>query len=333
MLVLRDAFAMVDECRDLREWFRRFAEHEATGRSPLYAEIARGVAGDSEVLRLLCELPATKRQPNLLLAAVRVVCGLPDGWQQFRAWYLDRRDEITAVMLARRTQTNEPARCATLLPVLAQLPQPLALIEVGAAAGLCLLVDRYAYDYGQGRLIKSTVPSSNTPVFACKASPSTPIPTDPITVSWRAGLDVEPIDPADPEQEAWLKALVWPSEGRRVELLEAALSVARTDPPRVVQGDLREGIAELASQAPRNATLVVFHTAVLAYVEAPEQREHFGDHIRSLGARWVANEGYGVLAPMMQIPQRSGPDDGFVLSLDRRPVARTDPHGTWIDWL
>ena len=35
-----------------------------------------------------------------------------------------------------------------LLPVLAQLPQPLALLEVGASAGLCLMLDSYGYDYG-----------------------------------------------------------------------------------------------------------------------------------------------------------------------------------------
>ena len=50
-------------------------------------------------------------------------------------------------MLERRTQTNEPARCALMLPLLAALPQPLALLEVGASAGLCLLPDRYGYDY------------------------------------------------------------------------------------------------------------------------------------------------------------------------------------------
>jgi hypothetical protein len=54
-------------------------------------------------------------------------------------------------MLARRTQTNEAARCAVLLPALALLPQPLALIEVGASAGLCLLYDEWRYHYvGRG---------------------------------------------------------------------------------------------------------------------------------------------------------------------------------------
>ena len=40
-----------------------------------------------------------------------------------------RADELDRTMLARRTQTHEPARCATQLPVLALLPEPLALIE------------------------------------------------------------------------------------------------------------------------------------------------------------------------------------------------------------
>jgi hypothetical protein len=64
--------------------------------------------------------------------------GLQPGYDAFRAAALDRRAEVATTMLARRTQTNEPARCATLIPALASLRQPLALLEVGASAGLCL---------------------------------------------------------------------------------------------------------------------------------------------------------------------------------------------------
>ena len=45
-------------------------------------------------------------------------------------------------MRTRATQTNEAGRCAILLPVLAALPQPLALLDVGASAGLCLYRDQ-----------------------------------------------------------------------------------------------------------------------------------------------------------------------------------------------
>ena len=72
------------------------------------------------------------------------------------------KDALRAVMLERSTQTNEPGRCAALLPVLAGLPEPLALLEVGASAGLCLLPDFYGYDYGRTILAPDT-PRSTPP--------------------------------------------------------------------------------------------------------------------------------------------------------------------------
>src|SRR5438477_4198664 len=91
-------------------------------------------------------------------------------------------------------QTNEPARRATLLPVLARLPQPLALIEVGASAGLCLMADRYGYDYRRG-LVRPSVDQLDPPVFSCVVTATTPVPTAPPRVTWRAGLDLDPVDP------------------------------------------------------------------------------------------------------------------------------------------
>src|SRR5579862_1773473 len=110
--------------------YRRFADEEARGRSPLYQLLACGVAADADIVSFLLSLPPEKRQPNLLLAAWRSLFGIPAGWSEFRRRVLDQADALRAVMLARSTQTNEPARCAPLLPVLARLPPPLALIEV-----------------------------------------------------------------------------------------------------------------------------------------------------------------------------------------------------------
>ncbi|WP_366114073.1 DUF2332 family protein [Bradyrhizobium sp.] len=136
---------------DLSNRYRRFAEVEAHDRSPLYAALARGVAQDREAPGFLMPLPKEKQQPNLLIAAVRHLFGVSSDWQQLRDVLLANTDAIRSIMLTRSTQTNEPARCAVLRPVLAQLPKPLALIEVGASAGLCLLPDLYGYDYGSRR--------------------------------------------------------------------------------------------------------------------------------------------------------------------------------------
>ena len=92
-------------------------------------------------------VPTEKRQPNLLFASVCHLSGRATDWPHFRQTLLANANAVRSIMLTHSTQTNEPARCATLLPVLAQLPQPLALIEVGASAGLCLLPDLYGYDY------------------------------------------------------------------------------------------------------------------------------------------------------------------------------------------
>jgi hypothetical protein len=264
-LVRHDDLVSQDRLDQLACTYARLAEHEAMGRSPLYVELARGVSGDPGLLSVLAGLPASKRQPNLLFSAVTHLCGVPEDWSQFHAWFVKRQQEVLELILARRTQTNEPARCATLLPILATLPQPLALLEVGASAGLCLLIDRYGYDY-DGRYVPPVNPIPGAPVFACRASPATPIPTRGVDVVWRAGLDLEPLDLGDPEDVTWLESLVWPGEGKRLEQLRAAVAVARVDPPRVVRGDLRYDVRALAEQAPGDATLVIFHTAVLAYV-------------------------------------------------------------------
>ena len=317
-----------DAGRDTAQNWRDFAEREARGKSPLYEELAAGVSGDSEVLALVEALPTAKRQPNLVLGAARFVTGTPDGYGDFRARLLRAWPEIRAVALARRTQTNEVGRCATLLPLLARLPQPLALLEVGASAGLCLNLDRYRYRYGTTEL----GPPDSPVTLTCEVEGDVPIPAALPRIAWRAGLDVSPLHAGDPDAARWLETLVWPGQEERRERLSAALAIARGAPVRVVAGDLAHDIGALAAQAPADATLVVFHSAVLAYV-AGAARDRFAAEVTASRATWIANEGEHVLARRGSRGVDGAGRPRFLVSQDGEPVAWADPHGAWLGWI
>jgi hypothetical protein len=310
--------------------YRRFAQIEAHGRSPLFEAFALGVAADADALAFLATLPDSRHQPNLLFAALRHVCGTPRDWPAFRALLREHAAAVRATMLGHRTQTNEAGRCATLLPALARLPQPLALLEVGSAAGLCLLPDCYGYDYGAQRL---PPPSADAPVFPCRADLHTPLPMEQPKIAWRLGLDLQPVDVADDAGCAWLETLVWPEQTDRLDRLRAAIAVARQHRPRVIAGDLLLDLPACVHQAPDDATLVVFHSAALAYVADPALREAFAETVRALGAVWISNEAPGVFPSIRDRLASPGPRGAFLLSVNGVPTAWTDPHGAWIEWL
>ncbi|MEM7302983.1 MAG: DUF2332 domain-containing protein [Pseudomonadota bacterium] len=314
---------------ELAERYRLFATQEAKGVSPLYESFANSVAENTSLLQKLLKLPLGKQQPNLLFAAARHAVGLPEGGTDFAAHTLPSWDAVAPVILARSTQTNEPARCACLLPALARIDEPLAIIEVGASAGLCLLIDRYGYDYGSARL---TPPNSDAPVFQCRASASTPVPENYPQIVWRAGIDVNPLSVTNDDDMQWLKTLVWPEQVERLSKLESAIAIARQNPPTVHSGDLLMDIEAMAAEAPSDARLVIFHTAVLNYVPLATRRQ-FAALARDIGAEWIANEGVRVLPDIAGLDEFEHRSGAFVLSHNGQPLARTGPHGQFVDWL
>ncbi|MGY0002575.1 DUF2332 domain-containing protein [Micromonospora sp. I033] len=303
--------------------YATFAAREARGVSPAYERLSGAVARDGELLARIDTLPPAKRQPNLLFAVVRLLGGPVEDPAAFHEYALANWPAIEAEIRTRATQTNEPGRCAVLLPVLASLPQPLALLEVGASAGLCLYPDRYAYRYGEHSL------GAGEPVLDCALTGAAP-PARPPDVVWRAGLDLHPLDVTDPADVAWLDALIWPEHAHRRERLRAAAAVAAAEPPLLVPGDLVDDLPALAARAPRDATLVVFHTSVL-YQVPPPRREAFAELVRELPGHWIANEDPDVL-PYATLPEQ--PPGGFhnVLALDGQPLAWTRGHGQAITW-
>jgi len=316
----------------IRRRYRRFAEFEARGVSSLYEELAQAVCSDGPLIQFISSLPKAKQQPNLVFAAVRHLFGTPKTAGDFAALVAKNADPIRQLILTRSTQTNEPGRCATLIPALARLRQPLALIEVGASAGLCLLPDYYSYDYGARQLAPTARGYVEAPCFPCIANAAVPLPKSIPQIVWRRGLDLNPIDINDREQTLWLESLVWPEQTGRAARLCAAIEIARQAAPLVLRGDLLTDLPTLVASAPPDATLVIFHSAVLAYLWSREAIELFVATVSQLPAVWMSNEAPAVLPAVAARAKVSLSPSKFVLAVNGEPVASTGPHGQSIEW-
>lgn len=311
------------------EWYAGFAVREAAGNSPTYERLAYAVAASPEIIDRLDTLPDDKRQPNLLFASTRALGGPVHAPAAFTEWVVANWDALAATMRARLTQTNEPGRCATLLPFLSRFDGPLALLEVGASAGLCLYPDRWQYRYED-----SVVGDPRAPLLTCEPFGAFTAPIRLPQVMWRAGLDLNPLDVTEADDVRWLEALIWPEQTERRDRLREAIAIAQDDPALLVAGDLNDDLAALATKAPGDATLVIFHSAVLTYV-SPEERQRFVDQVTALPGHWLSNEGPGVLpAVTAQVPTgREDTRHRFLTALDGRPVAWSGPHGQSIELL
>ncbi|GAA3286436.1 DUF2332 domain-containing protein [Arthrobacter citreus] len=313
--------------------YRGFAELEARGVSDIYEDWALGVSRDPEVQALLAGLQPAKRQPNLVFAAARAQGAPPGSYENLRPWLLANWQKVEPVIRNRSTQTNEAGRCAVLLPQLAAIEGPVALLEVGASAGICLYPDRYSYSYSyqrEGGQVRIDPPQATDVLLECELRGGSTVPTRIPEVIWRAGIDLNPIDISDRGDLQWLEALIWPEHEARRQRLHAAAAVVAADPPLLVAGDLNQEIGRLARLAPPEATLVIFHSAVLVYLSRPE-REQFVDQVSALDCVWLSNEGLQVLPGIAaRITGRTPPQDGaFVLARNGEPVALTGPHGQY----
>lgn len=290
------------------------------------------------MLSFLAPLPVW--QPNLFFAALQFLTGprdMPATGPDLRAVLARRGPEVADLMRARRTQTNEVARCAAVLPALPV--GPLALVEVGASAGLCLLLDRFFYDWDAARL----GPPASPVRLHCPVTGPAPLPSAIPAIVWRRGLDLAPVDVHDETARRWLLACVWPDQPARRERLERALELARAEAPAVRQGDLVDDLPALLGEAPRDAQLVVFHSAVLAYV-APERRQMFADLLtaesRTRDIVWISNEGPGIVPGLPDLGARKG-GMRFVLGRARlsggrrtdHALALAHPHGADLRWV
>jgi hypothetical protein len=361
-----------DELERLLGWFRQYADHEmAALGSPAYAAICDGLARDPGRASLALLATPPFRHPNVLLAAVHhlllegarhplaayyaTVVGdarPPDDalYPAFAGFLDQHRSDVERLIATHTTQTNEVGRSALLLPALLLVQAsagPIALLEVGSSAGLNLFPDRYGYRFGS-----LTAGDPASPVqLACEPMGGLlpPLPGPQLRLSWRHGVDQNPIDLHDPDNVAWLRALVWPEHTDRMAQLDAAIGLLGDDTPPIRRGDLLETLPRIANEAPAEAALAVTSTSVQAYATPEKRRQLLARLALIAGARgasaWlVMSEARSVIRSLdldLPLPAGEGPDHNL-LTLHRfdadgstRHVLLSEchAHGRWIRWL
>jgi hypothetical protein len=341
---------------DLAYQFDYFGEQECTQLDAhLYRALCRGIREDRELLAIAAHAPANQPPPNLLFAAVHdlLLAGaehalrewypaLAEGparpvetvFEPFRDFCLAHRADILPLVAGRMVQTNVVQRTSGLLPAFARAfagggGAPLSLIEIGCSAGLNLQWSRFRYAYSNG--VQWGDPGARV-VVECEARGDVPLPVLPpeLPVAWRRGVDLHPIDLADPDAVRWLRALVWPDHPGRQERITAAIEVAREDPPEILAADASLALPGLIEQAPAGTTVCVYGThtlyqfprdALMATFRAMQAAS------RTRPVRFISIEGTGDHCSELHYTlYRDGERETTV-------AARCNPHGRWLEWL
>jgi hypothetical protein len=311
------------EAERLRRLFRFFGATQGAGRSPVYETLSEGVAGDDSLLALLLDTPEEQRRPSLLFAAVNLLLASRRSSElaayypihggrravddqlvpTFSAFCGRHRDELARLVSQRFTQTNEIRRCVALRlgvdHVQRHWPGPVALVEVGASAGLNLLFDHYDYRLN-GRATSTT--SASPVVVSCdvRGSSGADILRTAPRLTRRLGIDRHPVDLSDPDARAWLEAFIWPERIEELATLRGAVDLAAfTAAVSVVPGDATTDTARILTELPGREPVVVFTASLLSYL-TPRARTAFVAQLREAARRrpvaWVFAEAPGLLA-------------------------------------
>ncbi|TCP34968.1 hypothetical protein EV292_103395 [Sphingomonas sp. BK235] len=338
----------------VREAFRIQAFYCARMDAPIYARLCEVIADrlgrDGEVARRVLDWPG---EPTRDALPLRLIGGL-------HALVLDRADAALAAVFAGAVtepeaiaavlaatlehhagrllpyldgppQTNEPGRAAALMVGLIAVARRAGLrletLEIGASAGLNLLIDRYGVDLG-GVVFGPAAPALTLRPDWRGAAPE-PVALDIVATR---GCDVAPLDARDPAQARRLESYVWPEAPERLARLRTAIAMLRAHGVALDRADAADWIeARLAEPQAAGVTRVLLHSVVWQYLP-----EATADRVRAAmaatGARVTRDR---PLAWVMMEPDRAAgrqlvrvrlwPDDrGW------ETVASAHAHAAWI---
>ncbi|HEX6285965.1 MAG TPA: DUF2332 domain-containing protein [Acidimicrobiia bacterium] len=309
--------------------------------SPLYQRLNEVIADDSRLLDVLNSIERTPRH-NVLFAGVQFLM-MRDGAGPLADYYpnfadspkdprgvavpftdfvLGQASELIAIGQTRYTQTNECRRCVGLLPAIwATGVTHFHLVDFGTSAGLNLHLDRYRYRWNS---VSWGPDQSPVDLFTeLRGGEVTPLHMGILS---RTGLDLNPLDPSDPDHRMWLEALVWPEHHDRRRRLQTALDVAAAHPVDLIAGDGLVTLPAVLERIPAREPALVINSFILNQL-SPDDRDRYQRILASERARrpvyHVSMEWLDDSADSADIEV----DDGTGL----RRIGSAQPHGEWLE--
>ena len=207
-----------------------------------------------------------------------------DFWPVVRGVIAAHVDELHEA-LRTAPQTNEVGRAAALLVGLLDLAAgsgqtKIRLLEIGASAGLNLLLDRYAisgpgWSYGPG----------DSPVRLDDAVRGD-LTLREFSIVERRGCDLHPIDPATDDGRLLLTSFVWPDDVHRFRRLEGCFAVVdQVGAPAVDPASASGWLAEQLARPAEPGVLPVVWNSITQQYWPPAEVAAVNDLLAERGAQ------------------------------------------------
>ena len=233
-------------------------------------------------------------------------------------------------------QTNEAGRSANFVAAMLWLagrglPPVFDCLEIGASAGINLMLERYGYDLGG-----VTVGPANAAMNFTPAWTGPPPPGRDIAFASLEGCDVAPVDLTDPVQAMRLRAYIWPEHTVRFERMDTAIAAACERAPQIARMNAADFVeSRLARPQAAGTTRVLMHSVVWQYVPQDQQARVIAA-MEAAGAQhatadrplaWVRVEANRTVH-RHELTVRYWPGGA-----DEVLLARSHAHGAAIDWV
>jgi hypothetical protein len=253
-------------------------------------------------------------------------------FDSFKNFCIKFASEIQPLLRTKLVQTNEVQRCALLLPAVNLISQmsdqkPIALIDVGSAGGLNLLMDKTYIQYSDG----ISVGPINSPLQLQCDSQGLKIPEfQDVKIENRIGIDLNPVNLLDANERQWNLALIWPDQIERFDRMKSALKILEKTPITFKKGGGNQVLSDVVSRVPETQTVCIMHSFVLNQF-SEEDRSKFDSLLKDLSKNrpiWrISLEWIGSKEPELVVSRYVSGTKNHVQKL-----AECHGHGEWIRW-